>query len=115
MKYFFFALCFAIQIAAIAHDNAEPAAQTQDTKNHKIKEVTKAEFLKQLTAIHQSTKEEILVVSFVPKEKDPTSVTYNGTNNTDIGKSLQRLETGDRIIIEPQHKSSIQTTIYILK
>jgi hypothetical protein len=115
MKYFFFALCFVIQIAVTAHEHAEPVAQTQDTKNPKIKEVTKAEFLKQLTAIHQSAKEEILVVSFIPKEKDPTSVTYNGTNNTDIVKSLNRLEAGDRVIIEPQHKSSIQTTIYILK
>lgn len=115
MKYFFFILCFAIQIAVTAHENAEPAAQTQDTKSPKIKEVTKAEFLKQLSAIHQSAKEETLVVSFIPKEKDPTSVTYDGTNNTDIEKSLRRLETGDKITIETQQKSSIQTTIYILK
>jgi hypothetical protein len=115
MKYFFFVLCFAVQIAATAYENAEPAAQSQDTKNPKIKEVTKAAFLKQLTAIHQSAKNEVLVVSFIPHQKDPYSVEYDGTNNTDIEKSIRRLETGDRIIIEPKRKSSVETTTYILK
>lgn len=115
MKYFFFVLCIAVHTAAIAHENAEPAAKIQDTKNSEIKEVTKAEFLKQLTAIHHHAKNEILVVSFVPKQKDPTSVTYDGTNNTEIAKSLSRLETGDRMIIEPKRKSSVETTTYILK
>ena len=105
----------AFQLNSFANKQCEVSPQTSSTPMPSPIEVTRAEFLEDLTAVHKNFKEEILVVSFVYQTDDFLTVDYDGKNDKQIDKALVRAKAGDKIIIESKKKSAAPTTKYVLK
>ncbi|RYZ16390.1 MAG: hypothetical protein EOP49_51785 [Sphingobacteriales bacterium] len=78
-------------------------------------EVTKQEFLKHITAMHQKSPKDVLVVMFTGVGKDPWEVKYDGANDADVAKALERAVAGDKVTVTPSNKASGPATVFMLK
>ena len=96
----------AFQTNAFCQTNtAQP--RITNVEENQVKEVTIPQFLKHLTAMHQTANGEELNVAFFGKVMDSLVIAYNGENNKEIEQALNlpSMHSGDIGIIEPKKKS----------
>ena len=88
---------------------------TENSLQNKELLVTKAGFLKQLTAIHQNDINDTLEVTFISGTKDPRAVLFNGSSNADMSKLLETLQPGDRIVLHSKNKRNVALPSFLIK